>query len=69
VDAIPESTQCWVSGGFDSESATREGWENGQGAVRSGESSVHTFETEGIHEYSYSPHEAAGMAGTVVKSE
>jgi plastocyanin len=65
-DGIPDGAAYWASGGFDSESAAREGWENGEGAVQSGQSYVHTFETAGEHEYFCAPHEAAGMVGTIV---
>jgi plastocyanin len=65
-DGIPADAAYWASGGFESEAAAREGWENGQGAVQSGEAYVHTFETAGEHEYVCIPHEAAGMVGTVV---
>ena len=63
---IPADAEYWASGGFDSEQAAREGWENGKGAIQSGESYVRTFETTGSHEYVCIPHEAAGMVGTVV---
>jgi plastocyanin len=63
---LPEGATYWASGGFDSEAAARTGWENGEGAVQSGESYVHTFETTGTHEYVCVPHEAAGMVGTIV---
>ena len=65
-DGIPDGATYWASGGFESEEAARNGWENGEGAVQSGESFVHTFETTGTHEYFCIPHEAAGMVGTVV---
>ena len=65
-DELPDGATYWASGGFESEQAAREGWENGQGAVQSGQSYVHTFETTGEHGYVCIPHEAAGMAGTVV---
>ncbi|QCC60650.1 DUF5059 domain-containing protein [Natrinema thermotolerans] len=65
-DRIPDDADYWASGGFDGEDAAREGWENGKGAVQSGESYVHTFETTGEHEYVCVPHEKAGMVGTVV---
>ncbi|PCR90363.1 DUF5059 domain-containing protein [Natrinema ejinorense] len=65
-DGIPSDATYWASGGFESETDAREGWENGQGAVTSGESYVHTFETTGKHEYVCIPHEAAGMVGTIV---
>ena len=64
-DDIPEDAEYWASGGFESEDAARTGWENGQGAVQSGQSYIHTFETTGTHEYSCIPHEAAGMVGSV----
>jgi plastocyanin len=65
-DGIPDGATYWASGGFESEEAARTGWENGEGAVQSGQSYTHTFETAGTHEYFCVPHEAAGMVGTVV---
>ncbi|PHQ46165.1 cytochrome Fbr [Halorubrum sp. C3] len=63
---IPEDAEYWASGGFESEEAAREGWEEGEGAVQSGQSYVHTFEATGTHEYFCVPHEAAGMVGSVI---
>jgi plastocyanin len=63
---IPGNAEYWASGGFESEKAAREGWEEGKGAVQSGQSYVHTFEATGTHEYFCVPHEAAGMVGSVV---
>ncbi|WP_458206149.1 DUF5059 domain-containing protein [Haladaptatus sp. NG-SE-30] len=63
---IPDGANYWASGGFESEDAAKEGWENGKGAVQSGQSFVHTFETKGTYEYYCVPHEAAGMTGTIV---
>ncbi|WP_435365473.1 DUF5059 domain-containing protein [Haloarchaeobius sp. DYHT-AS-18] len=68
-DAIPEGASFWASGGFESQDAAETGWEEGKGAVQSGQSYVHTFETTGTHEYYCIPHAAAGMAGTVVVEE
>jgi len=65
-DGIPGDATYWASGGFESEDAAREGWENGEGAIQAGQSYVRTFETAGEHEYVCIPHEAAGMVGTVV---
>jgi len=65
-DKIPEGASYWASGGFESQSAAETGWDEGKGAVQSGHSYVHTFETTGAHEYFCIPHEAAGMVGTVV---
>jgi len=64
-DEIPDDADYWASGDFDSESAASEGWENGQGAVQSGQSFTHTFETAGEHPYYCVPHEMAGMEGTI----
>jgi plastocyanin len=66
---IPEAAEYWASGGFDSQEAAETGWENGEGAVQSGQAYVHTFETAGEHDYYCVPHEAAGMVGTIVVKE
>jgi plastocyanin len=63
---IPEGAEYWASGGFESQSAAETGWENGKGAVQSGQSYSHTFETTGTHEYFCIPHEMAGMKGKLV---
>jgi len=63
---IPEDAEYWASDGSESEEAAREGWEEGEGAVQSGQSYVHTFEATGTHEYFCVPHEAAGMVGSVI---
>jgi plastocyanin len=65
-DGIPDGATYWASGGFDSEEAARTGWEEGKGAVQSGQSYSHTFETVGTHEYFCVPHEAAGMVGEIL---
>ncbi|WP_135851656.1 DUF5059 domain-containing protein [Halorussus salinus] len=65
-EKIPDGADYWASGGFDSQEKAVKGWESGRGAVQSGQSYVHTFETKGTHEYYCIPHEAAGMVGTIV---
>ena len=66
-DEIPEDAEYWASGGFESQEAAETGWnEEKGGAVQSGQSYVHTFETTGTHGYYCLPHEAAGMVGEVV---
>jgi plastocyanin len=69
ADGIPDDATYWASGGFESEAAARTGWENGEGAVQSGQAYVHTFETAGEHAYVCVPHEAAGMEGTIIVEE
>jgi plastocyanin len=66
---LPEGADYWASGGFDSEQAAVEGWNEGTGAITEGTAYVHTFETAGEHPYYCVPHEAAGMEGTVVVEE
>ncbi|CQR50287.1 Plastocyanin precursor [Haloferax massiliensis] len=68
-DDLPEGAAYWASGGFESQEAAETGWGEGKGAVQSGQSYVHTFETAGEHAYFCVPHEAAGMTGTVVVEE
>ncbi|WP_134670717.1 DUF5059 domain-containing protein [Halorussus marinus] len=65
-DDLPEGADYWASGGFDDQAAAEAGWENGKGAVQSGQAYVRTFEATGTHEYFCIPHEAAGMVGSVV---
>ncbi|MFC4544349.1 DUF5059 domain-containing protein [Halosolutus amylolyticus] len=64
-DAIPDDAPYWASGGFDDEDAAREGWDDGRGAVVSGQSYVRTFEVAGTHEFCCIPHEAAGHVGRI----
>ncbi|ADQ67580.1 plastocyanin [Halogeometricum borinquense DSM 11551] len=68
-EKLPDGATYWASGGFDSEKATQEGWDNGKGALTEGTAYVHTFETAGEHPYYCIPHEAAGMEGTIVVEE
>jgi len=65
-EKIPDGADYWASGGFDSQEKAVTGWESGKGAVRSGQSFVHTFETAGTHEYCCIPHKGAGMKGKIV---
>lgn len=65
-DQIPGDATYWASGGFESQQAAEAGWEEAEGAVQSGQSYVHTFETAGEHAYYCAPHEAAGMTGRIV---
>jgi plastocyanin len=69
AESFADGAAYWASGGFDSQLAAETGWDEGTGAVQSGQSYVHTFETAGTHGYFCVPHEAAGMVGTVVVEE
>lgn len=63
---IPDDAEYWASGEFDSAEAARAGWKEGEGAVKSGQSYLRTFETVGEHYYLCIPHEAAGMTGEII---
>lgn len=68
-DQIPADAVYFASGGFESESAAREAWTSGGGAIVSGDTYEHTFETPGDHHYVCIPHERVGMTGTIVVTE
>ncbi|WP_158855568.1 plastocyanin/azurin family copper-binding protein [Halorhabdus sp. CUG00001] len=64
---LPDGGAYFASGDYDSEQAAREGWfESGGGAIYAGETYTHTFEQLGTYPYVCLPHEADGMAGTIV---
>lgn len=69
--SIPEEAEYFASGGYDSESAAREGWTGGNfgGAITSGETYSHTFEVAGTYDYVCIPHEQGGMVGRIVVEE
>jgi plastocyanin len=65
--AIPEGATYFASGGFESETAARDGWANGlTGNITSGDDYSHRFDVPGTYEYFCIPHERAGMVGRVV---
>lgn len=67
---IPDDATYFASGGFDSEHAARDGYENSlAGTVDPGETYEHTFEVAGTHEYFCVPHESGGMVGAIVVRE
>jgi plastocyanin len=66
ADGLPEGADYFATGGYDSERAAREAWNGMNGAIRTGETYSHTFETPGTHSYFCIPHERAGMVGRVV---
>lgn len=66
-ETLPESANYFASGGFDSESAARNG--DGEGLVAPDETYSHTFRVPGEFDYVCLPHETTGMTGTVVVEE
>jgi plastocyanin len=70
--SIPDGGEYFASGGFESQSAAYEAWEqslNGGGVIQPGETYEHTFEVAGDYRYVCIPHEDAGMLGRVVVTE
>jgi plastocyanin len=64
---IPEGATYFATGGFDSQRAAFDAWNDGlRGMLDGGETFAHTFETPGTHHYYCIPHEQAGMVGRVV---
>lgn len=62
-DGVPEGAEYVSSGGFESESAARDGFP--EGGIASEETFAHTFETAGEYRYFCIPHEQIGMTGSV----
>lgn len=69
ADGIPESAAYFATGGFDSERAAREAWDDNEGVITNGQQFAHRFETPGTYAYFCIPHETAGMVGSVVVEE
>ena len=71
-DAIPEEAAYFATGGFESEGAARDAWQNWRadpdrsGLLTSGESFSHTFEVPGTYDYVCIPHERGGMIGQII---
>ncbi|WP_458207835.1 plastocyanin/azurin family copper-binding protein [Haladaptatus sp. NG-SE-30] len=63
-DEIPDGAKYFASGGFDSESAAKDGYPD-KGNVTKDGSYEHTFETKGTYKYYCIPHEMNGMVGYV----
>lgn len=69
-DRIPEEAEFFASGGYESEAAAREAYnQNVGGLIDSGQNYSHTFEVPGEYQYLCVPHESQGMVGTVVVEE
>ncbi|MFC7155192.1 plastocyanin/azurin family copper-binding protein [Halomarina halobia] len=66
---IPEGTEYFASGGFESEQAARDGYWDGEGVIYAGETYEHAFEAPGEYNYFCVPHEGAGMVGRIVVTE
>lgn len=69
-DRIPEDAAYFASGGYDSEGAARDAWDNSRGgAIDGGRTYEYTFEQPGTYHYVCIPHERNGMVGTIRVTE
>ncbi|MDS0298466.1 plastocyanin/azurin family copper-binding protein [Halogeometricum sp. S1BR25-6] len=69
-DEIPDDADFFASGGYESEQAAREAYnQNVGGLIDSGQNYSHTFEVPGEYRYLCVPHESQGMVGTIVVEE
>lgn len=67
---IPDGAGYFASGGFETESAARTGYQSDlAGTVDPGETYERSFDVPGAYEYFCIPHEAGGMVGTVTVRE
>ena len=66
-NTLPDGTEYFASGGFESEQRARQRWyESGGGAIYAGETFTHTFEQPGRYAYVCIPHETSNMTGTIL---
>lgn len=68
-DLIPEDAEYFASGGYESQTAAYEAWDDRGGRLGTRDTFEHTFEVPGSYEYFCIPHEGAEMIGEIVVSE
>ncbi|PSQ16272.1 halocyanin [Halobacteriales archaeon QS_8_69_26] len=66
---IPDDATFFASGGFESESAARDGWRDLDGGIDPNETYEQTVEVPGTYQYFCIPHERGGMVGKLVVTE
>jgi len=66
---IPPEAEFFATGGFESETAAREGWARQKGLLYTGDRWEHTFEIPGRYDYFCIPHEDSGMIGVIEVEE
>jgi plastocyanin len=66
-DTLPDGVDFFASGGYESEAAAREAWqETSGGRLETDDTFEHTFESPGQYSYVCLPHEEGGMVGTII---
>lgn len=64
--SLPDGAAFFATGGYDSETAAREAWDDdGEGVITTNETFEHTFEVPGDYRYVCLPHETSAMVGTI----
>ncbi|MBZ6494448.1 cupredoxin domain-containing protein [Natrinema longum] len=66
---IPDEAEYFASGGYESQEAAYDAWEDRGGRLGSRQTFEHTFEVPGTYEYFCIPHEGAEMVGEIVVTE
>ncbi|PGF14976.1 halocyanin [Natrinema sp. CBA1119] len=66
---IPDDAEYFASGGYESQAAAYDAWDDRGGRLGTRETFEHTFEIPGTYEYFCIPHEGAEMTGEIVVSE
>jgi len=66
AEKIPDGSQYFASGGFESQAAAVTGWGNGEGGIEPQDTYEHTFKEPGEYGYFCIPHESSGMVGSVL---
>jgi len=65
---IPDDAEYFASGGYESQAAAYDAWDDRGGRLGTRETFEHTFEIPGTYEYFCIPHEGAEMTGEIVVS-
>ncbi|WP_222919514.1 plastocyanin/azurin family copper-binding protein [Natrinema sp. SYSU A 869] len=63
---IPDEAEYFASGGYESQTAAYEAWEDRGGRLGTRDTFEHTFEVPGTYAYFCIPHEGAEMIGEIV---
>ncbi|QLK25591.1 plastocyanin/azurin family copper-binding protein [Natrinema zhouii] len=66
---IPDDADYFASGGYESQTAAYDAWDDRGGRLGTRDTFEHTFEIAGTYEYFCIPHEGAEMTGKIVVSE
>lgn len=66
---IPDEAEYFASGGYESQLAAYDAWDDHGGELGTRDTYEHTFEIPGTYDYFCIPHERAQMVGEIVVTE